>query len=537
MKRHILLYLLCIGFFLTASVSCRADDVANTAKTLSGHADQITYSSSELLSNADKMAGELANGAVSNASVESLAQNAGDIANQAADIAGTATTLANGAIDSAIAAATDAVTSATDYVVNTATGIINDALGLSGDAQSLAQDALSFINGGDINPQNLLSGAADISKLTGSLTSGIGNLTSSSALSSLTGGASLTGGGAVTSALSAAVPAGLAANIPGFGGTADGVTAIGPVIAPGAAQQNSGPPCTPGLPCIQPKTPNDPLNPADGANAGGNNALKSGSAACDADFMNQVYARAWLESDREMKSGQIAIRKSDSVMEYSCFDQIVSIVAHKIGPIFSESPDFQNRQFAHSSLGTGAYSVYMGNDSLDKALENMVLSPLKNYQKNNFSHALLGGTGSASNTFTGRIGADSYNCDLMNRVHFAARCSNFGDDNPFLTFDELTTTDPRKHPSACNTPADAAKADLAANKDFYFVNFDLFKDYQTLQKAGVCAPGIPTGVNVIRYEVGRDFETAPPRTSETYSDRVCPNPGCYFDRESKKCTY
>ncbi len=519
MKRHLLLYLFCFGIFLTSPA--RANEFAETAEALAQKGKEIATSNSALVSSTDKIATELANGGVSKAAVESLAGSAGDIAKQAGEIGASATKLANKAIDGAMAAGTQAVNqavnSATEYVVKGVSGLVPDTKILEGAAGTLAKEATNFVNGANIDPKALLGSAGNVSGLVGGVTDKITSLTSSPAVSALSSGGILNSGGSSSGT-----------------GTADGVTAIGPVIASNPTGAQSGYSCTPGLPCIQPKTPNDPLNPADGANMGGNNALKSGSAGCDADFMNQVYARAWLESDREMKAASVAIRKPDSVLEYSCFDQIVSMVAHKIGPIFSESTDFQNRPFAHSTMGMGAYTTYMGNDSLDKALEGTVLASIKNYQTNNFAHKSLGGTGSADGAFTGKIGGDKYNCDMMNRVHFLAQCANFGTDNQFLTFENMTTLDPRVFPAECGKTVSQATVDLATNNGFLFANFDIFTDYKTLLDPGVCGTPIPTGVSVTAYEVGRDFETGPPVTGQTYADQICSNPGCYFDGSACK---
>ena len=65
--------------------------------------------------------------------------------------------------------------------------------------------------------------------------------------------------------------------------------------------------CIAGLPCV-----------AD--HSTGANDSKAESAACDADFMNQIYARAFIESDREVAVAQQYVSRPDSVLELSCFD-------------------------------------------------------------------------------------------------------------------------------------------------------------------------------------------------------------------------
>ena len=102
--------------------------------------------------------------------------------------------------------------------------------------------------------------------------------------------------------------------------------------------------CIDGLPCVTDLTPNDPEQDGDGPNAdGAPNAKKSTSAACDADFMNQIYARAFLESEREITLASVAIRKPDSVLEYTCFDQLAEKGHEYNSTIFSQNLQFHTR--------------------------------------------------------------------------------------------------------------------------------------------------------------------------------------------------
>ncbi len=54
---------------------------------------------------------------------------------------------------------------------------------------------------------------------------------------------------------------------------------------------------------------------------------KSGSAACDANFMNQIQARAFLEAEREVIIADVVIRKADSILDLSCFDDLAGLLA------------------------------------------------------------------------------------------------------------------------------------------------------------------------------------------------------------------
>lgn len=109
--------------------------------------------------------------------------------------------------------------------------------------------------------------------------------------------------------------------------------------------------CLPGVPCIVGPTPNSEVISGDGPTAPGmpNQPKATGGGvclptetpaagcACDADFMNQIYGRAWLESQRDMIKAQVLIRKPDSILEYTCFNQFNDLAVTKAAPLFSET--------------------------------------------------------------------------------------------------------------------------------------------------------------------------------------------------------
>ena len=128
------------------------------------------------------------------------------------------------------------------------------------------------------------------------------------------------------------------------------------------AQTATNTDCIPGLPCIVDKTPNDPLNPNDGPNITGPNAAKTSSDACDADFMNQIYGRAYLEAEREIVMSQIALRKPDSVMEYTCFDQHAGLAGQYAAPLFSSSVNWQSKTVSLVPGVVGALSALANGD-------------------------------------------------------------------------------------------------------------------------------------------------------------------------------
>lgn len=307
--------------------------------------------------------------------------------------------------------------------------------------------------------------------------------------------------------------------------------------------------CMPGLPCVTGKTENLPDNPNDGPNQPGRpNATKTDSAACDADFMNQIYARAFIEAERENIMNKDVMRKPDSVLEYTCFDQLVSVAAWNADTVFSgknwtasiSNPGLiRNETTSGVSGGTGgpiALAVNMGATRLDNSLQGLVMGSLSSYIANNFAHRFLGGAASEDGSISGDIGPDDYNCTFMNGVHFWARCMDFDTHNEFLSFETLAGLDPRllpPHASECSgNPISLQLIDVANNKDFAYVNFDPVNTYFDKLKVPEdgCAPPIPTGVLVTKnkYRVADEAGNIDIESSETYVDMVCPNPSCYF---------
>lgn len=327
------------------------------------------------------------------------------------------------------------------------------------------------------------------------------------------------------------------------------------MVLPAAARAQSAPaPCLPGAPCILEKTDNDPQNLNDGPNKTGINMFKSESLTCDADFMNQIYARAFLEAERENIINKVSIRKPDSVMEYSCFDKLVGQVAAKTGPIFSESDDWilslipmigygfyfdfnviavvpGYYELAYFPIPLWPISVYMGDTKLDSSLEAMVLSALNLYvngdgnsntvgpqpggddNPGSFSHFYLGGAALGidnhplGGTIDGKVDTGSFICADMGIVYALSKCKDFAWDDQFYTFDQLKTMDPRIFPGIClPSPTFALYSDVAgyypatatdakdADEDHKYVSFDNQENYLDRMRAPVDPqnPGAPT---------------------------------------------
>lgn len=306
------------------------------------------------------------------------------------------------------------------------------------------------------------------------------------------------------------------------------------------------PACLPGVPCIVNKTINDPATPAAEPNvAPAPNARKSGSTMCDADFMNQIYARAYNESEREIVMNAVVVRKPDSILEYTCYDQIVRMTGVHAGPLFTESRAWDGVTVNIPGASPVILRVNMGTSKLDTSLENTVLVSLGNYISSNFAHSFLGGTSTGLSATTPAAG--SYNCDLMNSVHFLAKCNDFATDDQFLSFSTLATPlDPRALPAAC-TPATTkittALINVANNNAYTHANFDPVQTYLTrLDGTSACGTPIATGIqNVQRHEynvagpVGNVSRTPLGTVTDPYEEKVCVNPGCFYNYATNTC--
>lgn len=300
-------------------------------------------------------------------------------------------------------------------------------------------------------------------------------------------------------------------------------------LTPAASQAQ----CLPGIPCITGASENP---------ASGPNAPKTASAACDADFMNQIYAVASLNAQRELLIDQVLIRKPDSVLEYSCFDKLANRAAVLGGALFSESGVNTILPIGDAIEGQAVPSVPLNVPSpglLPAQIGQTVLAPLITYISENFYHPFLGFSAGADGDI-GTGGADlAYNCDFMNDVSFLARCENFGTDTQFFSLDWLAKNDPRAMPAMCTagTGITQAMIDVAANKDFAHAKFDKLETFEDKLAPGKCGPAIPTGVMIPILQHSVEPLEGRVRTQEigTYQDHICTNPLCFYDPGEKTC--
>ena len=290
--------------------------------------------------------------------------------------------------------------------------------------------------------------------------------------------------------------------------------------------------CAAGIPCIVNRTVPNPNT--------GPNAPKSNSASCDADFMNQIYSRAFMEGQRQNLLNETLIRKPDSVLEYTCFDALADDAAPKLGEIFSETDRWNNFTIP---IDGSLYDVNVpdvtinvdmmlptGGSRLENRIEEMVIDATLGYIDSNFSHSFLGGSGSDD------FAAGELSCDNMESVWFLARCRDFAVDDQFLSFQALTSLDPRLLPQACTggTQITTQHIDLSRNTNarFQYVAFDPDTPSYKNRLAFIspCLPPIPSGVMMTQTRRAISlFGTSSILDVTAYPDMICPNPSCRYE--------
>lgn len=279
--------------------------------------------------------------------------------------------------------------------------------------------------------------------------------------------------------------------------------------------------CSPGIPCTGYSIT---ANPTAGTDAN-YNGPKTGQptpytgGSCDGNFMNQIISNAYLGASREVIMSEQLINKPDSVLAYTCFDQLLAKTAHN-GGVFSETQTFgagtsarnvalkagddsggdsydgsdENDGEISPDSGSGLfqvpppscsqspcedYTVDLQNytslgvsydQRLDTLLNDVVMQSLNTYLSTNFNHTYLGGSSSISRTSTA-ISSTSYNCSEMQTVWQIAQCADFGEYDRFRTFSDLVRQDPRAFPTACSPSNIATDSDDTVDTSNVSINF------------------------------------------------------------------
>lgn len=239
------------------------------------------------------------------------------------------------------------------------------------------------------------------------------------------------------------------------------------------------------------------------------------ASACDPNYYQSLRSRAWLEAQREITQNQNLIVKPDSVLEYTCFDQFMSILAYEAFNMFSETP---------------RWGVVLPPNSMDIALQNMVGTALGSYLAANFPHTFRGGRAQVLDYLprpVSGIPGTAYLCTSMYEVWLQSKCVDFIEDSNtdgFYTFQNYwSTPDKRQRPDPCVNPGLPARweAEFATATVNPFTPWEEDNQLIFFGMLSGCSGAtfqLETGVIVQRSK------EEPLR----YREKVCVPPGCRY---------
>ena len=247
--------------------------------------------------------------------------------------------------------------------------------------------------------------------------------------------------------------------------------------------------------------------------------------ACDPDYYESLEARAWLEAQREITQNQNLIFKNDSVLEYTCFDQVLGVLADR-----SDGSPSATQLFTDTNRwGTPPSNVRT-------SLNAVVATAMNNYQTANFNHSLLGGRTGLSHTLPASLPSGAYNCQVMDSVWEEAKCMDFIDvaaEDGFFTFAEYEASADKRHlPTRCTgSPPYQANMDNAtdnATTPWEEGAIETYYDRVFPTSGGACGGTDSHFVTGLRVN----------RTSgsvSNYDEHACVVPGCYWDPSASNC--
>lgn len=232
-------------------------------------------------------------------------------------------------------------------------------------------------------------------------------------------------------------------------------------------------PCIPGIPCTGYDIDDEDGNSNSSGSSAEYNGPKSGDpvdtsapgdphevTACDGNFMNQIFAKAYMNASREVILSEQIIHKPDSVLEYTCFDHQIGLAAD-YAPTFSESSKWDNYTVpivtGDNDNGVNDTTIDPRNysntpdDNLESVLEDLMLDTLEEYITKNFSHTYLGGAMSIDNNMTLTSISSGNSCSQMATIWELAKCIEFAEDDAFRSYSHLVNNDPRSIPVACSS--------------------------------------------------------------------------------------
>lgn len=238
------------------------------------------------------------------------------------------------------------------------------------------------------------------------------------------------------------------------------------------------------------------------------------SSPCDPNYYKSLKARAWLEAQREITQNQNLIYKPDSVLQYTCFNKHLNVLASRAGSMFSENP-----KWGGAAIG------------MTGTLNGLVNNALQSYLGANYSHKMLGDR-SSQNYSVSAVSPGSYSCDMMNKVWMAAKCQNFivnaGNDG-FFTFDEYANSnDKRFEPSQCTAIKSTWQNNIKEALTAVPWTRDTINPFQkelNFDSATSCnsITPVPTGIKI--------FTTS----GATLDEKICIMPGCFYNAVTNKC--
>ena len=248
---------------------------------------------------------------------------------------------------------------------------------------------------------------------------------------------------------------------------------------------------------------------------------------CNSDVMQAIETRAWLSAQREITVNQNLIAKPDSVLEYTCFDKFLNVLAQEASDMFSEN----------EAPWSGSVAL-VGPTDMDNALTDLVGNPAKAFTNTNFDHSYIGGRGPTSRELGGTVSGGSYTCDEMNKVWKFAKCMNFAAEaeDGFLTYEQHKDDDPRRYPEPCDAEDprwsnyiqeafDAPEWRTNGSPTYDSRMTSTHEKYSDMTEPGNCSAGkVKTGITYID-----------PATLDPEDEYVCVNPGCSWSNDSNSC--
>lgn len=268
--------------------------------------------------------------------------------------------------------------------------------------------------------------------------------------------------------------------------------------------------------------------------------------------MDVVEARAWMEGQREVEIAERLILKPDSVLEYSCFDDLLNKLGVGANTMFSDNI-FSTALFTlhpatapRPAIGgvTPQTPLNLGPNyanppvsprqlfqtGLDSDLSQVVYDPMFQFLVQSFAHVYAGGT------YTSASAGSSSACNPMQAVWDFVKCQDF-DKNLFRTFQQMALLDPRDMPTPCGDPNHStnwinmmtaaypppASPTSPGGIDIIPTSAKMYNPVLSNLSGCSAAGPVPTGIQVTAG-------------GSTYPDAVCPVPGCYYGGSGGSCT-